>query len=364
MRGSIAIAFILSACADDSLKIVCGAECLPKGACRPGVITCDEAGNETGCEGWLPPSAEVCDGIDNDCDGPIDELLVPPTELCLNLGECEFARTKCVAGAWQCIYAPTVELPNETRCDGLDNDCDGRVDDIPVGNFCYSGPIGTEQGECRAGWLRCESGEWECVGERLPNVETCNHLDDDCDGVTDEGFNVPPVDIFVGMDISGSMPPYSDAAIAAIDIATSAVSIPDHQWGLLLYGTAAQPHWREEIPLGPFEPVMTRLRSLTYPGSYEPTMDAIAETCRSLAWRYQIRSVIIAFADEPAQCYSPTWCSSMAVASACAGIEVHVWTESGAAATYASFATVHQLNPYPELMAETLASIIGNACGE
>jgi hypothetical protein len=72
-------------------------------------------------------SPEVCDGKDNDCDGTVDENLTLDTTC--GVGECASSRIKkCTAGAWSgesCIpKAPTVEV-----CDNLDNDCDGAIDE-------------------------------------------------------------------------------------------------------------------------------------------------------------------------------------------------------------------------------------------
>ncbi|MEO7327955.1 MAG: VCBS repeat-containing protein [Minicystis sp.] len=74
------------------------------------------------------PSAEVCDGQDNDCDGQVDEDLVQPCGS--DVGECSAGTQKCEGGAWgACIGAvgPGVEV-----CDGKDNDCSGVADDHQV----------------------------------------------------------------------------------------------------------------------------------------------------------------------------------------------------------------------------------------
>jgi hypothetical protein len=72
---------------------------------------------------------------------------------------------------------------------------------------CYSGPAGTENvGTCRSGVQTCSASQtWgACAGEVLPQVETCNGLDDDCDGLVDEGAPCPSAPNAIITCVAGS----------------------------------------------------------------------------------------------------------------------------------------------------------------
>jgi GH25 family lysozyme M1 (1,4-beta-N-acetylmuramidase) len=70
---------------------------------------------------------------------------------------------------------------NAEVCDGVDNDCNGGVDES------LTRRCGSDVGECRSGVQTCRAGDWGvCDGEIGPRAETCDAKDDDCDGQTDE----------------------------------------------------------------------------------------------------------------------------------------------------------------------------------
>ena len=76
---------------------------------------------------------------------------------------------------------------------------------------CYTGPFGTKNvGKCLAGTERCIAAQWtgECRYEELPDAqETCgNEIDDDCDGVVDNGCAGPEEDMSMTVDMSSDMP--------------------------------------------------------------------------------------------------------------------------------------------------------------
>jgi hypothetical protein len=164
---------------------------------------CDDDSN------WINPGVpEECnrrdDGtaVDDDCDGVVDNF----TEACFpDMGECVAGLRTCTAGYWlECVggVGPTKEL-----CDGLDNDCDGEVDNVIATEICNGidddcdgesdenwpalGTLcdGSDDDLCEEGMIACNatgSGTM-CADTTMNNVEICNGADDDCDDVTDEG---------------------------------------------------------------------------------------------------------------------------------------------------------------------------------
>jgi hypothetical protein len=202
-------------------------------ACLPGFVDLDAS--QPGCEYQcpvFPAAAEDCNGVDEDCDGQVDEaadLPPAPANLCRTqagtpcagtVARCQARGTPAIT-RWYCDYPDTVEFdptqPNgifleEQRCDGQDGDCDGQADDSfsDLGQACDDGALGV----CRDPGVRaCDPADTArtfCNLAAPPGpagtatAEVCNGLDDNCDGQVDNppavGARIDSMTVVTGDD--------------------------------------------------------------------------------------------------------------------------------------------------------------------
>ncbi len=151
-----------------------------EGVCEYGATIC-VSGAPT-CNGATDPNTEVCNGLDDDCNGSTDDDPIDVGRTCGSaMGTCLPGTSVCVAGMIACTGG-TVGVPE--ICNGIDDDCDNVIDDDPTdaGATC-----GISEGVCEEGMIRCIAGTLQCFGGVLPGTEVCNGLDDDCNGIIDDG---------------------------------------------------------------------------------------------------------------------------------------------------------------------------------
>ena len=144
-----------------------------------GTRTCS-SGHFGGCVGEITPGANdaSCDGKDQDCDGTKDENYV--TTSC-GVGECS-ATSSCVNGVEKACSPGSPVTDNQ--CDGRDNDCDGSTDEHYAVQSCGKGVCAARS--CSNGVETSCSPGAPTMGDEVNN---CDNLDNDCDGVTDESYD-------------------------------------------------------------------------------------------------------------------------------------------------------------------------------
>ncbi len=172
----------------------------------------DKGGDESDIGGTgATCTDEVCDGVDNDCDGEVDEDAVDAGTWYADAdgdgyGDAASAVTACEAptgavdNGEDCDDGDAAAYPGAPEvCDGVDDDCDGEVDEdaVDMGTW-YTDADGDGYGDpdtaveaCEAPTGTVDNGE-DC-DDGDPNVnpgasESFDLADEDCDGLCDEGF--------------------------------------------------------------------------------------------------------------------------------------------------------------------------------
>jgi hypothetical protein len=146
----------------------CGIECVQDFECPEG-FSCQDTSDERDALRQCMPDAGVCE-------------CTPKFRAQGNKTECYFENQHGLCtGERSCDTDCSARVPAAEMCNLIDDNCDGKTDEDLDGLHC---DITNEFGTC-PGETACQNGRERCIG-LAPRAESCNGNDDNCDGVVDE----------------------------------------------------------------------------------------------------------------------------------------------------------------------------------
>jgi len=284
--------------------------------------TCGHSCSTSNADGCIDGRC-VC-GMNEDCGDGADCRFGICIPVDLAGRSCEFD-PECVAGhvcvEGSCSFVNCVV----EACDGVDNDCDGFIDNFgtsPLSQYCLGHALSEDTGvlpPCQRGVRICVNGLWgECVGSVVPQEEqgllACDGVDNDCDGCIDGAFTLEGIceaqenlifDVAFLIDVSASMTEEIELVKRTTQLFSSRLTSSAFLWALL------------EIP-GPENArgnVLTDFTDLTTfqgwldsivrtHGGREPQWDTVYEITTGeipLSWRPGAVRIIVLFTDEIGQ---------------------------------------------------------------
>lgn len=122
---------------------------------------------------------ELCNGVDDTCDGQVDESFPQQGETCATglLGPCGAGVKACATDAGVAgIVCQSAYLPKAEVCNAVDDDCDGQVDE----DF----ELASDDQHCGSCGRQCAVGT-SCRSSRCVESRCDDGVDNDLDGGTD-----------------------------------------------------------------------------------------------------------------------------------------------------------------------------------
>ena len=250
------------------------------------------------------PHAEECNGLDDDCNGVVDDKT---DQICDSI--CGEGKRICSKGV---LLACNAKQPVPETCNGKDDDCNGKIDDGLEIKPCYPrSNIELTNGVCRFGVERCLQGKFQCSGWVGPSSEECNGLDDDCDGEVDEGRGAP-LDIVFAIDYSASMGGVlGNLIVATSSWASKYSNRPDLKFSIVgIPSDVSDMVPTVMLNLGSSTDFVSELNKHPYTsgGGQEPSLDvihmiAIPSNPLNINWTPGSRHELIVYSDEVPQSY-------------------------------------------------------------
>jgi hypothetical protein len=201
------------------------------------VTGADDTDCDDGDSAVSPDATELCDGVDNDCDGAVDEDDAADASTWYadmdgdGYGRSSIWTTACeapsgyLADSSDCNDSDSAVNPGATElCDGVDNDCDGTIDedDAADASTWYADSDGDGFGDSATTDIACDEPSGyadnaddcdDLDGDVNPDAaELCNGVDDDCDGTIDEDDAADASTWYLDSDGDG----FGDAAVSEV----------------------------------------------------------------------------------------------------------------------------------------------------
>lgn len=188
-----------------------------------GYLACEDCDDSN--PSIFPSNPEICDGVDNDCNGLSDDNASGATTLYMDMdgdtfGDPLTAINSCTplpnytSDNTDCDDTQSAVAPNlPETCDGLDNNCNGQVDDNAANSTTWYqdsdgdtyGLISVSQRACTqpVGYVSNNTDCNDTAASAYPGgTEYCNSIDDNCDGRVDNSA-VDTIAFYLDSDSDG-----------------------------------------------------------------------------------------------------------------------------------------------------------------